>query len=141
MSYSDTGMGHHGYIYQACNFFYTGITKERTDVMGMAGKHSRHYTEEDARSPIRKVRTPKHRYVYFCTNSKKLKKIWKNSLKYVPQPYPKGDNLPDYKLGEYMKETLVDTTDNNRRFVSSVTSNEECSPYIQTNWWDLLDLE
>ena len=24
ISYSDTSMGHHGYIYQACNFIYTG---------------------------------------------------------------------------------------------------------------------
>ena len=31
VSYSDSGMKHHGYIYQACNFLYTGCTKQRTD--------------------------------------------------------------------------------------------------------------
>ena len=31
VSYSDTAMNHHGYIYQACNFLYTGCTKPRTD--------------------------------------------------------------------------------------------------------------
>lgn len=29
VSYSDTAMNHHGYIYQACNFYYTGKTKEK----------------------------------------------------------------------------------------------------------------
>ena len=32
VSYSDMAMNHHGYIYQACNFIYTGATKERTDI-------------------------------------------------------------------------------------------------------------
>ena len=32
ISYSDTQMNHHGYIYQATNFLYTGMTKERTDM-------------------------------------------------------------------------------------------------------------
>ena len=31
VSYADEGANHHGYIYQACNFIYTGATKERTD--------------------------------------------------------------------------------------------------------------
>jgi hypothetical protein len=31
VSYADTGMNHNGYIYQACNFLYTGQTKQRTD--------------------------------------------------------------------------------------------------------------
>src|SRR5699024_188686 len=29
VSYSDTGMNHHGYVYQACNFIYTWVTKQR----------------------------------------------------------------------------------------------------------------
>lgn len=39
VSYSDTGMNHHGYIYQACNFIYTGCTKERTDIWTPKGMH------------------------------------------------------------------------------------------------------
>lgn len=47
VSYSDTAMNHHGYIYQACNFIYTGATKERTDKYTPGNKHSRHYKNEE----------------------------------------------------------------------------------------------
>ena len=46
VSYSDTGMHHNGYIYQACNFIYTGQTKQRTDKYTENGKHSRHYDND-----------------------------------------------------------------------------------------------
>lgn len=106
VSYSDTGMNHHGYIYQACNFFYTGCTKQRTDKWTSNGKHPRHYSNEE-QGEFRKVRTAKHRYVYFCTHKKRLKKDWQNNLRYSVQPYPKGDNSPDYVLGDYMKDIVV----------------------------------
>lgn len=106
VSYSDTGMNHHGYIYQACNFLYTGCTKERTDKWVADGKHSRHY-KNDEQGEYRKVRTAKHRYVYFCTFRKSLKREWKEALKYPVMDYPKGDNSEDYVLGDYMKEKLV----------------------------------
>ena len=109
VSYSDTAMNHHGYIYQACNFLYTGATKERTDIF-TGGKHSRHYTEEDMNSGTRQVRSSKHRYIYFCTYLRWEKKQWKNALQYEIQPYPKGDNNPDYKLGCYMKPKRVHQT-------------------------------
>lgn len=81
VSYSDTGMHHNGYIYQACNFLYTGCTKERTDKYAGYGKHSRHYNNNES-GEYRVVRTAKHRYVYFATRNKKLKKDWKNALAY-----------------------------------------------------------
>ena len=56
VSYADTGMHHNGYIYQACNFIYTGKTKERTDKYTAGNKHSRHYSNEE-QNGIRKVRT------------------------------------------------------------------------------------
>ena len=107
VSYSDTAMNHHGYIYQACNFLYTGVTKERTDIFTGVGKHSRHYTEDDKKCCIRQVRSAKHRYVYFCTYNKAEKKAWQKALKYDVIQYPKGDNSPDYKLGNYMKQQVV----------------------------------
>ena len=107
VSYSDTGMNHHGYIYQACNFIYTGCTKSRTDKWTANGKHSRHYSNEE-QGKYRKVRTAKHRYIYFCTFSKKLKKEWMAHLNYPEQPYPKGDNNEDYELGTVMKDILVE---------------------------------
>jgi hypothetical protein len=99
-------MNHHGYIYQACNFLYTGCTKRRTDKWTASGKHSRHYKNEE-QGAYRKVRTAKHRYVYFCTFRKSLKKKWQESLRYSIEEYPKGDNSPDYELGQYMKDILV----------------------------------
>lgn len=110
VSYSDTGMNHHGYIYQACNFIYTGITKKRTDKWTEGNKHSRHYNNAE-QGEYRKVRTPKHRYVYFCTKNKKLKKKWLSELRYPVLPYPKGDNK-NYTLGEYQETELVKTLDN-----------------------------
>ena len=106
VSYSDTAMNHHGYIYQACNFLYTGMTKERTDLCSDTQKHGRHYDHENI-SDYRKVRSAKHRYVYFCTSSKKLKKKWLSCLSYPIMPYPKGDNSADYTLGVYMQELVV----------------------------------
>lgn len=105
VSYSDTAMNHHGYIYQACNFLYTGATKERTDMYTPEGKHSRHYKPSE-QIGLRKVRSSKHRYVYFCTNNKKLKKKWLNALRYPIMDYPKGDNS-NYILGNYLKDKIV----------------------------------
>lgn len=109
VSYSDTAMNHHGYIYQACNFMYTGMTAQRTDMYTPGGKHSRHYKHEE-QIGYRKVRSSKHRYIYFCTNSKRLKKEWLSELKYEIQKYPKGDNNPDYKLGDYLKDRIICAT-------------------------------
>ena len=105
VSYSDTAMHHHGYIYQACNFLYTGATKPRTDTYTPSGKHSRHYDKND-NSGIRKIRSSKHRYVYFCTSSKSLLKKWKEALNYPILPYPKGDNQ-NYTLGNFLKDEYV----------------------------------
>ena len=101
VSYADEGMGHYGFIYQATNWIYTGKTKQRTDKYTETNKHSRHY--KDKNNHLRKVRTPKHRYVYF-TKNKKLK----DKLKYPILPYPKGDPKY-YTLGERMKTKVLNT--------------------------------
>ena len=106
VSYSDTAMNHHGYIYQACNFLYTGCTKPRTDIYTPEGKHSRHYDKCET-SGYRKVRSAKHRYIYFCTKDKKLKSEWTDCLRYPILPYPKGDNSEDYVLGTYLQDKLI----------------------------------
>lgn len=105
VSYSDTGMNHNGYIYQACNFIYTGQTKQRTDKWTPSGKHSRHY-KNDEQGEYRKVRTAKNRYVWFATFSKKKKAEWKACMNYPVLPYPKEENK-NYILGEYQKDILV----------------------------------
>lgn len=97
VSYADTGKGHVGYVYQATNFLFTGTTKERTDMGGVEGKHSRH-----GKNPlIRVFRSAKHRYVYFH-GSKTQKKIMQNLLKYQVEPYPKGDSKK-YDSGSIVK--------------------------------------
>lgn len=106
VSYSDTAMNHHGYIYQACNFIYTGATKSRTDMYTPDGKHSRHYKASE-QTGYRKVRSSKHRYIYFCTRDKKLRREWRNTLKYPVMPYPKGNNDKDYVLGNFLKDEIV----------------------------------
>ena len=101
VSYADAGMGHNGYIYQATNWIYTGQTKERTDKYTPKGKHSRHY--DDNNPHLRKIRTPKHRYIYFTGKSKK--KLIKK-LNYKEQQYPKGVNQR-YVLGEGQKIKII----------------------------------
>jgi len=103
VSFADEGIGHHGYIYQATNFIYTGKTTERTDKYMPNNKHARHYTEEF--SHIRKFRTSKHRYIYFTGKSKK---IYLKALNYGIEEYPKGNN-ENYVLGERAKTKLINT--------------------------------
>ena len=91
VSYADTSHNHHGYIYQATNFLYTGKTKERTDIGFEDGSHSRHYNKNLDYKLYRKKRSSKHRYIIF-TGTKKQKKFLKKQLKYKILKYPKGKN-------------------------------------------------
>ena len=105
VSYSDTAMNHHWYIYQATNFIYTWATKPRTDMYTPDGKHSRHYKHEE-QTWLRKVRSSKHRYIYFCSYDKELKNHRLSNLKYPIMKYPKWDNS-NYVLWNYIKDILV----------------------------------
>jgi hypothetical protein len=106
VSYSDTGMNHNGYIYQACNFYFTGANKPRTDKWTEGNKHSRHYSNEK-QGKIRKVRTAKNRYIFFAVSRKTIKKNYLKKLKYPIVEYPKAVNK-NYVLGEYQKVALVE---------------------------------
>jgi hypothetical protein len=86
VSYADTAQGHFGYIYQACNFLYTGVTKERTDMAGDDGKHSRHNHGDKTK---RMFRSAKHRYIFFVGNSCQKKSL-QSALRYPVEAYPKG---------------------------------------------------
>ena len=99
VSYADTSMNHIGYVYQASNFIYSGLSAKRTDV-DTGEKHARHCENFDI--SIRKNRPQKHRYIYFVAN-KKQKKHLLQSLNYKILPYPKGNNL-NYKT-EYTPKT------------------------------------
>ncbi len=98
VSYADTAQNHVGYIYQACNFLFTGTTKERTDMAGEDGKHSRHNKGDKEN---RMGRSAKHRYVFFVGNKKEKQQLL-NDLQYEVLPYPKGESKR-YDAGNKVK--------------------------------------
>lgn len=103
VSYADPNNGHHGYIYQATNWKYTGLSSgehviyldkrpyHRRTVYGMCGTTS--YTSlikmYDTVEFIKEK--PKHRYFYFLGTKRQVKDM-KSKLPYPVLPYPKGDN-------------------------------------------------
>ena len=105
VSYSDTAMNHNGYIYQACNFLYTGATARRTDKYTEGNKHSRHY-DNDKQNGLRKVRSSKHRYIYIAVRNKRKRREILDNLNYKIQDYPKGENS-NYELGNYLKPEII----------------------------------
>lgn len=90
VSYADTGWTHVGYVYQACNFLYTGMSAKRVDTYQPDGKHPREYKKE-SHSDLHQTRNPKHRYVYLV-GDRRTKRRMLSELKYkVIEKYPKGD--------------------------------------------------
>lgn len=93
VSYADKGQNHNGYIYQATNFIYTGLSSKAKDkVIVGSTKHSRHNNAYEKKGKWEYVeRTRKHRYIYF-SGSKKQNKKWLKELNYKIYKYPKGEN-------------------------------------------------
>lgn len=98
VSFADTEQSHEGYVYQATNFLYTGVTTKRKEWREVGkNTHSRsitkmHTLEERIADPERfymKDRSSKHRYIYFLGDKRQKKEYLKN-LKYPIQEYPKG---------------------------------------------------
>ena len=112
VSYADTSQNHHGYIYQATNWIYTGLSNKFTDYAVKGLEHMHHSSIEDSVGRYDKnknidkhtllkekygdklylkERPRKHRYFYFL-GTKKDKKIMLKNLSYTICNYPKGDN-------------------------------------------------
>lgn len=108
VSYADTGQGHIGFVYQATNFIYTGLSAAFKDPMVKGMEHKHHTTiGDEGRGHESRVeflrqkygaenvyyieRDRKHRYVYFCGSKKQVDEI-KSLLKYPVEPYPKGES-------------------------------------------------
>jgi hypothetical protein len=102
VSYADTSQGHVGYVYQATNFLYTGLSANRVDwtVKGLEHKHSKTLSDGMTLESIKEKygdnfyyaeRSRKHRYIYFH-GTKQQKKLLKSLLKYNTELYPKGDS-------------------------------------------------
>lgn len=107
VSYADTEQGHVGYVYQATNFVYTGLSAKRKDwkLKGMEHLHGATVADMSRGQENRaqwmrdkfgddfylQDRSRKHRYVYFV-GSKGQKKLMQSALMYAVEPYPKGDS-------------------------------------------------
>lgn len=93
VSYADTAWSHVGYIYQATNFLYTGMSAKRLDTYQPGGLHPRAY-DKNNHSKLKQTRSRKHRYVYLV-GDKRTKREMRKELKYpVIDKYPKGDERP-----------------------------------------------
>lgn len=107
VSYADTEQGHVGYVYQATNFVYTGLSAKRTDwkIKGMEHLHGATIADMSRGQKNRaqwmrdkfgedfylKDRARKHRYIYFV-GSQGQKKAMRSALMYEVEPYPKGES-------------------------------------------------
>tara|TARA_Y100001938_G_scaffold4387_2_gene5520 strand:+ start:2840 stop:3496 length:657 start_codon:yes stop_codon:yes gene_type:complete len=99
VSYADTSMNHTGYIYQATNFIYTGLSVKAKEWQVVNGNgHSRSLTKRFTTEQLKADpniqlvdRARKHRYIYFLGNKKQVKNM-KKDLKYKIENYPKGEN-------------------------------------------------
>lgn len=89
VSYAEKDFGHNGYIYQATNFIYTGLSAKRTDPDH--GKDVTHNRTSFVSGLPQKERPRKHRYIYFLGSKTEVKKM-KQALLYKIEPYPKGEN-------------------------------------------------
>lgn len=105
VSYADANQSHCGYIYQATNWLYTGISSKEKKVF-INGKlhHRRTLNSVFGTSSISELKEidnvnieieeqeGKHRYFYFIGNKKQKVKM-KKEFTYELLPYPKGDNI------------------------------------------------
>jgi hypothetical protein len=109
ISYADQGKNHHGYIYQATNWIYTGLgggvdfykDKDNNEI------HSRIMSDLRLKEPNKTRKqiadelgwelmpgTYKHRYFYFLgTKKEKKEMLIELREKYVVKNYPKGENV------------------------------------------------
>tara|TARA_R110000850_G_scaffold207123_1_gene333356 strand:- start:68 stop:697 length:630 start_codon:yes stop_codon:yes gene_type:complete len=105
VSFADIAQGHLGYVYQATNFIYCGLSAKRTDwkVKGKEHLHGQTIADEfrgvkNRAAAMREKygddfylapRSRKHRYI-FIVGSKTYKKKIKKALKYKVMDYPKA---------------------------------------------------
>lgn len=101
VSFADTSQGHIGYVYQATNFLYCGLSAKFKDpkVKGFENMHHATYAhgmtmeqvkEKYGEENVYYVERPrKHRYIYFNAKGRRKKELMKK-LKYKILPYPKA---------------------------------------------------
>lgn len=102
VSFADSAQNHIGYVYQATNFIYTGLSAKFIDPQVKGLEHQHHATYAHGLSNAEVVakygadnvtwveRSRKHRYLYFI-GSKSQKRTYMAALRYQVQSYPKQD--------------------------------------------------
>lgn len=105
ISYADSGKDHIGYIYQATNWIYTGISSgdvefnidgkhyHRKNAFNIFGTGSYRELSKDHDVEIFK-QGDKHRYVYFLGDRRQRRKMRK-ALRWPVLPYPKGGRVSE----------------------------------------------
>lgn len=99
VSYAEIDQNHIGYVYQATNWIYTGLSAKRTNwkIQGLDEMHNQTLTDKYSSKELRELykenfvlveRPRKHRYVYFNADKRKKKELLKK-LRYPILPYPK----------------------------------------------------
>jgi len=114
VSYADTSMNHTGYIYQATNFIYTGLSDKRTEWrIKNSNMHSKticeKYTLQERMNDKDKFevvdRPRKHRYIYFL-GDKRQKRIFNQNLNYPIHSYPKTETL-NYRIDNKVSTQMI----------------------------------
>ena len=100
VSYAEVEQGHLGIVYQATNWFYTGLSDKHSKwfIKGTEDKHCRHIFDSYGGinkakeilgdKMVRGERPRKHRYIYFNADRRRKKELL-NKLRYKIKPYPK----------------------------------------------------
>ena len=105
VSYADTSQGHSGVVYQATNFFYTGLSAKFRDpkVKGLEHQHHATYAHGMTNKDLKEKfgddlyfvdRPRKHRYIIFLGSKVEKKRLLK-ALKYPIQEYPETLTQPN----------------------------------------------
>lgn len=104
VSFADTSQNHVGYVYQATNFLYCGLSKKFKDpkVKGMEHMHHATYAhgmtmaqvieKYGAENVYYAERPRKHRYIYFNCGKYRKKQLMRK-LRYKVLPYPKKNEV------------------------------------------------
>lgn len=107
VSYADTAWSHVGYVYQATNWLYTGMSAKRVDTYQPGGLHPRAY-DKNNHSDLYQTRSQKHRYVYLVGNKREKREMRKELIYKVLPEYPKGDEVRyDTKRPKIIEPTRI----------------------------------
>ena len=93
VSYADANQGHNGYIYQATNWIYTGVSTPKHKYIFEDGREFdiRRGIDNKGKVVDKILMLPTHRYLYFNGNKNEKRKMIKE-LKMKVAKYPKGKN-------------------------------------------------